>query len=45
MKELLKNKIMIGLLIFVVCVTYVNTTQLKKYEEKIKTNDVVMNVK
>ena len=45
MKELLKNKIMIGLLIFVIGVTYINTIELKKYEEKIKTDDIVMNIK
>ena len=45
MKELLKNKIMIGLLVFVIGVTYINTKELKKYEEKIKTDDIVMNIK
>lgn len=45
MKEILKNKIMIGLVIFVICVTYINSVQMQKYEGNIKTDDVVMNVK
>ncbi len=44
MKELLKNKMTIALIIFIVGVTYINTIQLNKYEEKIKTDDIVMNV-
>ena len=32
MKEMLKNKIFIGLLIFCVAVTYINTIQMKEYE-------------
>ena len=35
MKELLKNKIMIGLLVFVIGVTYINTIELKKYENNV----------
>ena len=44
MKELLKNKLMICLLIFVILVTYANTIQLKKYEDRNKINDVVINI-
>lgn len=44
MKELLQNKIMIGMIVFVMCITYINSVQTQKYEESIKIDDVVMNV-
>lgn len=35
MKEMLKNKVMIGIAVFVIGVTYINSVQMKQYEEKV----------
>jgi hypothetical protein len=48
MKELLKSKIMIGFIIFVLGITYIDSVNVKKMEEDTKVahdNLIVMNIK